>query len=142
MPIARVISASTVITIRFVRGEKKYTPVRAPLIPSTPYVNGLNFVISESVFGILSKGKTAPDKKKIGIIRKFIIIGKACMSSNCEAIATPSAVNKIAIRNMNKNANGILTINGLNPTIRAIRNTIIPWNMEIVAPPNVFQIII
>ena len=46
-------------------------------------------------------GKSAPDRKKIGITRKFMISWKPCMFCSVEPIAVPSAANTTAISAMN-----------------------------------------
>jgi hypothetical protein len=98
----------------------------------------LNFTTALSAVGMFSRGKRAPDRKKRGMMRKLIIRGKACMSSSCEAMAVPRAVNRTAIRNMNRNI-GIIPMSdeGRKPMSIETRKTIVPWNIEIVAPPRV-----
>ena len=75
------------------------------------------------------------------MIMKFIIIGNACMSSNFDAKAIPIAVNRQAIKNMNKRAKGRNKKFGLNPAISVKMKTINPCSIAMVAPPRVLPII-
>jgi len=72
--------------------------IKTPLNPSTPYVRGFMVEINITTFGSLCKGKSAPDRKNIGIIRKLTISWNPCISSIKHAIADPNAVNIIAMR--------------------------------------------
>ncbi len=76
--------------------------------------------------GRSSMGNIAPERKKIGIMMKFIISGNACMSSSREAIAVPAAVNSSAIMYMYTNARGKNSIDGRNPMNKEITRTTIP----------------
>ena len=71
-----------------------------------------------------SKGYNAPDKKKRGIMKKLRIIGNACMSSMCDAIAEPKAVKKNPIKNKKSKATGnIIKLVGLKPAIKHTAKT-------------------
>ena len=54
----------------------------------------------------LPTGNNAPEKKNIGITRKFMIRGNACMSSMREPTVVPMAVKSMAIKNMKTAATG------------------------------------
>jgi hypothetical protein len=92
--------------------------------------------------GRFSKGKRAPERKNIGITRKFITKGKALISSNKEAMAVPKAVKNRAISTMNKKAKGKnMDISGLKPIIEAKTKITTPCITPIVAAPNVLPVI-
>ena len=76
------------------------TPIRLVLSPSTPYVKGLMYESARSHEGRPWIGKNAPDRSHIGIIRKFIIIWKPCMSLIFDANAIPRLTNDIDIKRM------------------------------------------
>lgn len=116
--------------------------VKAPRIPSTPYVKGFKAVKVYNIFGMLFKGNKVPDKKNKGIIKKFIIMGKDCISSNLEAMEIPKAVNAKDIKNIKSKAKGAKIQLGENPKNKVIIKTIKPCITATVAPPNVFPIII
>lgn len=50
------------------------------------------------------RGKKAPERKIIGIMRKFMMSWKPCISSRVEAIAVPREVNKSATRKVKAKA--------------------------------------
>jgi len=84
-------------------------------------------VIILIIFGRPDKGKSAPDKKNIGITRKFIIRWKPSISSKTEAIAVPKAVKNKDIRSIKRKASGKnISEWGRNPARSEIRKTIIP----------------
>ena len=125
-PIAKIIIERTVQTIKFIPIPNWLIPVSAPLSPSTPYVRGLKYEIIFSAWGAVLSGKSAPDKKKRGMIKKFIIRGKACMSLSFDANAVPRDVKRIPIKIMKTSATGIITKSGRNPIAIVIIKTIIP----------------
>jgi len=59
--------------IRFVANPNCVSPLRAPRKPSTPYDSGSTRVTNFSAMGIFVNGNSAPDKKKIGSTRKFMM---------------------------------------------------------------------
>ena len=90
-----------------------------------------------------SRGKSAPERKNIGMMTKFIINWNACISSSLDAIAVPSAVNNIAIKNIKINETStIIILTGLNPMSIDINKTIIPCIKATVAPQIVLPNII
>ena len=94
---------------------------------STPYERGFTSAIILIVPDACARGNNAPDKKNVGMMRKLIINGNACISSSIVAIAVPNAVKTNAIRNMMRRATGSKKIlSGLKPMARVIKKTMIP----------------
>ena len=91
------------------------TPVKAARRPSTPYVNGLKKAIQRMKAGAVVKGKSAPDRKNNGMLTRFMMRPKPCMSSMVEAMAVPKAVKTSAIENMNKRPQRTAAKSGLKP---------------------------
>ena len=77
-----------------------HVPGLKVVIPSTPYDSGSMTATIASSLGIPVSGKSAPERKKVGITRKFMTSWKPWKSESAEAIAVPSAVNMTAISAM------------------------------------------
>ena len=99
-----------------VPSPKCVTLISRLLKASIPYASGSSEEIILRAFGKPWSGKIAPDKKNNGITRKFMMSWKPCISSRSDAIIVPSAVNKIATKNITKSTNGnIIQLVGLKP---------------------------
>ena len=75
--------------------------MNAPRSPSTPYESGSSRVATVSASGRLDSGYSAPERKKIGMTRKFMTSWNPCMSFSIEPMIVPSAAKTMAIRAMN-----------------------------------------
>jgi hypothetical protein len=87
---------------------------------------------------VLFNGKSAPERKNIGISKKLVITWNACMDFITEASTIPIAEMAIATRNIIPNTlKNITKVIGI--LSRGLKSSIIaPWNMAIVEPPSSF----
>jgi len=84
----------------------------------------------------LVSGNSAPDRKNIGIIRKFITTWKPCSDFIIEAIATPNEASPKARTAASGTSSTTVRRLSFTPTNGASTSRIKPWIIACVVPPN------
>ena len=81
-------------------------------------------------------GNNAPDRKNIGIIRKFITTWKPCSDFIIEAIATPNDASPNASTAARGTSSTTVSTLSFTPTNGASTSSIKPWIIACVVPPS------
>jgi len=88
----------------------------------------------------LVRGNKAPDRKNMGIIRKFITTWKPCSDFIVDARATPNDESPNASSAASGISSTIVRKLSLTPTNGASTSRIRPWIMACVVPPSALPI--
>jgi len=88
----------------------------------------------------LVSGNSAPDRKNIGIIRKFITTWNPCSDFIIEAIATPKEARPKASTAASGTSSTMVSALSFTPMSGARTSRISPWIIACVVPPSALPI--
>ena len=92
-------TAMITIIIRFVVSPNVLVPIKAHLTPSMPYVSGSILVTYSMIEGNPCSGKSAPDRKKMGILaaRRMLDIINGKHPKLNEVVLKPALVERESV---------------------------------------------